>query len=873
MLWLAKLLILSALAAPTASNARQTDAVPIFYCDFGDQWDVNFDHWPDRWTRVTGPDLPHYIEAALVKEQTAKGGRTLTIRANGGNARAESPLVAVSSKFGYVAEARIRVEGMQYARARVNLEFCDDQQQVIQTAYGEWLRRTDDWLVARIDRVNPDDQQIQYARFVLQLEEGPRADLQGTVSLDDVWLARQPKMVVSTNSPSNVYTGLNNVEITCELSGIREQDPEILFELLDASSLSLSNDRIQLEGRLITNEVHKASDFFHPGTDTEASYIGKTTWRPEITDYGFYRVRVTMRTKKGRLDEHMVTLAIAPPLERPDVGEFGWSLANGPTPLDFEELGVLLPQVAVNWVKLPVWLSANDPSALDELVIFTEQLSAKDIETVAVLDRPSRNVTLPSELSETVSIADALSGESSSWLPTLDPILTRLSLRVRWWQLGNDHDWSFSGLPDLEAELAILRESLFRFGQDVKLGIGWKWMIAQSSSKLATWEFQQYSASPALTGQEIGEYLSLPKRTGVNRWVLIEPLPEQEYDLETRVRDLVEQMLAAKIHGAQAAFVAYPFDKHRGLMTPQGTPGELLLPWRTTASLLSGAQFLGSLQLPGGSENRIFMTPQNDVVMVVWSEHPTQEVIHLGDEVREVDVWGREHVPAQQGHRQVLEVSTLPKFVRGLNSAIARWRMSVKFTEIHVPSVFGKAHENRVEFRNYFRQGVGGSLTLATPKGWKVGPHELDYKVGAGSLERKQFDLTLPFDANSGSSDVRLDFQLSSDKDYQFSVYRQLAVGDGSISLDVASRLDRDGHLIIEQRMANDSEKLVDFKCLLFAPGHRRQRIHVFQLGASEDLQVYRLKDGANLIGKEIWLRAEEVDGSRVLNHRFVAEP
>lgn len=877
------LLVAFALATPTNReyvdlHGRQTDAVPVFYCDFGDDWDVNFDRWPDQWTRITGPELPHYVEAKLVKEKAPNGNRSLRISANGGNVRIESPLIAVSSKFGYVGEGHLRVEGILHGQARLCIEFCDEQQQVLQTLKGDWIRRTQGWQLSTLGPVNPEDVRVEYARFVLEFKQGERADLTGTVSLNDAWLARMPKMVVRTNSPSNVYADRKNVEITCELSGIREQDPDILFELLDASSVKLGNNRVQLEGRLITDEVHKASEFLEHSEfdgsrrEPEASYMGTTSWRPNISDYGFYRVRVTMKTKRGPLKKHEVNLAIVPPLERRAVGEFGWSLANGKTPLDFSELGVLLPNVAINWVKLPVWNNSTAPNALEELVIFSEQLSAKDIETVAVVDRPPAGTELAQEIAGNTAIADALSSDPSAWLPSLDPILTRLSLRVRWWQLGNDHDWSFTGLPNLERELESLRKELFRFGQDVKLGIGWKWMIAQGGTELPTWEFAQFAADPPLTGEEIGAYLDLPGRTGVSRWVLIEPLSAEHYDLETRARDLVEQMLAAKMHGAQAAFAAHPFDDQRGLMTSQGTPGVLLLPWRTTASLLSGAKYLGQIQLPGGSENRVFLTADDDVVMVVWNEYSTEEVIHLGEKAREVDVWGREREPELRGHRQVIQTSTLPKFVTGLNPAIARWRMSVKFSEFHVPSVFGKAHENRVEFRNYFRQGVGGVLTMATPKGWTVGPYELPFKLGPGNRERKDFDLTLPFDANHGNSPVRLDFEVTADKDYKFSVYRQLDVGDGRVMLEVTSRLAQDGSLIVEQRMVNHGEKLTDFKCLLFAPGHRRQRTHVFQLGDSVNLQTYRLKHGEELLGKEIWLRAEEVDGARVLNHRFVAE-
>ena len=73
-----------------------------------------------------------------------------------------------------------------------------------------------------------------------------------------------------------------------------------------------------------------------------------------------------------------------------------------------------------------------------------------------------------------------------------------------------------------------------------------------------------------------------------------------------RLRDLFERMLAAKIHGASAVFCPDPFAAQCGLMNDDGTPGELFLPWRTTALEIGGKQFLGRLTLPGGSRNAVF---------------------------------------------------------------------------------------------------------------------------------------------------------------------------------------------------------------------------------------------------------------------------
>jgi hypothetical protein len=866
-------LIILAISGPPPSETRHPDAVAIFDCQFDRPWDVNYDDWPDNWRRTLGPKLPHYVGVAIGTDELDPANQCLNVRIDGGGAHMQSPPVTVSTNFSYKVECRLRMAGLSRTRAQVRVELCDDDNQVLQTEASEWFTATNGWLNVHIGPANPLDPRITTARIVLHIEPSDaKADLTGLVACDDVWMARLPRMTVSTGNPCNVYTDKNDIEIICELSGILDSDPDILFELLDASSQRLEGSQVQLEGRLITERRRRASEFVGVTESQRAAYAGSTSWRPPIAKDGFYKVRVTMQNSRGMMDRRIVNIALVPPLERNDNGEFGWSLAGDQLPMSLDEFGQLLPRVAVNWVKMPVWYSEAETTRGDELVMFAEKAAANRIDVVGVLDRPPADSELAKRLASDASIADALAADSSTWLPLLDPVLARLSLRVRWWQLGADHDSGLARLPNLDESIGELRDRLFRFGQDVNLGLGWKWLQSAARSSRPPWEFQQFAASPALTGGELANYLSLPAPPNVARWVLVEPLSRAEYDLETRARDLVEQMLAAKIHGADAIFAARPFDDDTGLMTEQGMPGELLLPWRTTASLLSGATYLGSIELPRHSHNRLFDSPAGEVLMVLWSDAPTEEYIQLGDDVRVLDVWGREQPLRRDGNRQAIAVGTMPKFVLGLNPAIARWGMSVRFTDSHVPSVFGKAHANNIEIRNTFAQGVGGSVELVAPKGWQISPQRIDFKLAAGETVLKPFEISLPFDASSGLAPISADFTVDVDRIYQFSVDRELIVGDGQVQIETTTRLEEDGTLVVEQRMSNQSPKLVDFKCLLYAPDRRRQRMQVFRLGASPDTKIYRYPNGAELLGAELWLRAEEVNGSRVLNHRFVVE-
>jgi hypothetical protein len=155
-----------------------------------------------------------------------------------------------------------------------------------------------------------------------------------------------------------------------------------------------------------------------------------------------------------------------------------------------------------------------------------------------------------------------------------------------------------------------------------------------------------------------------------------------------------------------------------------------------------------------------------------------------------------------------------------------------------------------------------------------VSPERIDFKLAAGETVVKPFEISLPFDASSGVAPIRADFIVDADRQYHFSVDRELIVGDGQVELETTTRLEEDGTLVVEQRMVNHSAELVDFKCFLYAPGtgRRRQRMQVFRLGASPDVKTYRYPNGSQLLGSELWLRAEESNGSRVLNHRFIVE-
>jgi hypothetical protein len=269
-------------------------------------------------------------------------------------------------------------------------------------------------------------------------------------------------------------------------------------------------------------------------------------------------------------------------------------------------------------------------------------------------------------------------------------------------------------------------------------------------------------------------------------------------------------------------------------------------------------------------------------------------MLYLGDEVQQIDMDGRTSLPAKSDNEQIIAVGPQPAFVLGLHEAITRWRMSAVFEHHQVPSIFSKPHANALKFKNFFAQGVGGSFKIIVPqqrndkpagkeerpKGpagfvpdrWTIEPPQGVFALAQGEEANLLFDIRLK-DAYFGNQPMRVDFNIQADEPRQFSVYTEMEVVTKDLTLVVDSHIDKDGNLIVEQLMTNNAERLADFRCYLFGvPGQRPQRMQVYRLGPNLDRKVYRVPDGRALVGREMWLEIEELNGPRVLRYRFVAK-
>jgi hypothetical protein len=335
-------------------------------------------------------------------------------------------------------------------------------------------------------------------------------------------------------------------------------------------------------------------------------------------------------------------------------------------------------------------------------------------------------------------------------------------------------------------------------------------------------------------------------------------------------------MVQAKIDGMKVIFAGNPFHDSRGLLQRDGTPRDVLLPWCITSQMIGGANYLGSLRLPNGSSNHVFAR-DGEAVMIVWNNRQVTESLFLGENVVRVDPWGRETplsaTDQPVGKRQHITVGPTPAFIRGLDLAVARWRLNFSFEPDRLASSLGRTQQMAFQFDNTLDQGVGGTLELHVPEVWDIRSPFLRFKLATEDQLRHDLQVLLHANASSGPQEVRIDFELFADKPYRFSVYRDIQVGMGDVVAELDTWLDDEGKLIVEQHLINQTSKRLDFNCYLFVPGRRRMRMQVFDIGPGRVTHTFSLRDGRQLLGKSLWLRIEELDTNRLQNYHVVAEP
>jgi hypothetical protein len=919
--------------AQSEPKPQSPDPASVAYeCQFEENDDLNFDGWPDGWKRTYGADHPRYIEVRIedlpesthgeerkneqggkqVQEKRAASpgsapilerapfGRCLTTNLNGGNVTLYSPDIEASSTFSYSFEIYVHAETLRQSRVEVALLFLSDDnpRRILQRQVATPVTRTSGWKKIQIDHISPKHPETRFVRVELSVKSDLRHDLTGIVAFDNLRFVRLPRISFSANRRFYVFPRPEEVELTCQVSGVDREEPEILLELFDVMGELIRSERLIVHTQQLSTQSNgnpdasgtplaARRDAGGPESAVEAdevvrakgsSYAGAVTWIPKPPGYGFYRARATYVDVHGKSKTSDATFVVNEPRTNRKIGEFGWSLKTRP-PVELRDLATLLGDVGVNWLKYPTWYSSSQRDELVDFAKFADRLGTQGITVIGVLDRP------PEEILKSLGMqfgdgAAGILAEKQLWGPALDGQMSRLSLMVRHWQLGHDGDESFFAIDNLEEKVADLRRHLEGYGQNTKLTLSWNWLYQPPPAPIdrIVWDNVSFYSTQSPTPDELGRLLSHPSLERTKPWAVIRPLDEERYGVEVRARDLVHQMIVAKQQNAPVIFIHEPIGEH-GLVHPDGTPGDLLLPWRTAANYLTNADYRGEFPLRGGSRGYLFGRGE-ETTLVVWNENvepddeKVKERVYLGSNVTQVDLWGREKsVDTQEDDDrcayQELEVGPLPLFITGIDRGVAMWDITFRFDNSALVTKYGQDEVNGVHFENHFDSALKGHIDLRFPKTWKVDRGNIPISLSAGEGPRREpIRVGLLDNANSGEEVVPLIIELQTEEFHRFKIYRRLRVGVTDVEMEILPALADNGDLVIEVQLENKTDKPLSFKTTLAPEGRRSMRRLLLDAKPGRTILKFVLPDGQSLIGKQINVRAQEIDSEspRVVN-------
>lgn len=846
-------LLMLTLSAGGAEEGRFAHAVEVFACNFDASWDKDFTGWPEGWTRKRGPGYPFYLKMRIAQDAPPPGGRSLEILLDGGAAAALSPPRPIDPAFDYVAEAWVKTSDLEHDRVFLTLTVTDEHGQAVDRFESERIGRAKEWRKLRIAPVRIGDAKARRVVIGLHVEPAQLQDLSGNVCFGGVWLGRIPQTRLTTSDRHNFFTDAQKVELRLHVSGEFNEPPTLAIRLEDA--LGHCIDEIEETPKMKQNG---------------GASVGAMRWSPRVGRTGFYRALATVRQGDSVCDRREVTLAVVEPAPPVAGSEFGLSVPDGELPLGYDDLARLAGHAGIGWLKAPLWLDPADEGSAQAMIAFCQAVRDQGIEPVGLLSRPPQAL-LDKLVATRMTAADLFTRDPETWYPQLQPTLVRLAAQVGFWQLGNDDDCSLVDYPRLDETMARIKKAFDRIGQDTRLGMSW--LPDNPPEPLLEnppWRFLSFATRAEDDAKKIARIACRAPGAQVRRWLMIEPAARGAMPTAGRAAELVQRMAAAKIAGADAIFCTNPFDPATGLMRPDGTPGELFLPWRIAAQCLGGAEYLGSAVLPHGSDNHVFLRDK-DAVMLIWNCKLTTEPLTLGPDARRIDLWGRGERPAVVGERQAVAVETTPCFIVGISKPLARWMLSLDLARHEASTSFGTLQENAIRVKNPFPEKISGRIALGMPAGWDAAPSVFDFEVSPNAQYVMPFSLVLPYNAQTGPQRVRLDCSLRGEENHALTVYREVSVGCPDLAVRVVTEVNRKGELEVVQRLSNRGEN-GNFRCELFIPGRLRKALIVNNLGNNEDKQIYRIADGAEFVGKVLWLHIEEIGGSRVLNHRFIVE-
>ncbi len=844
------------------------DTVPVLTYSFETKEDLDFDDQPDDWSRRKGPGYPQYVDVSIDRKMGHTGQQSLHFSVNGGHATVYSPPEKIDADHAYLFRGFIKTQHLKNDAALISISFLDHKRQRIQKYVSRPVTGTHQgWVEVTIGPMTPKPN-VRFVVLGCHVAHNKQKDISGDIWFDDLWVGSLPQLDLLNNYHRHFVDYSAEIRVSSRISGLNPKNKyQLDLELVDSMDQKVAESSLGLMSNPEDIKGTADSRLLEGNNHTEV-------WRLKPMEYGFYEVRSKLvRDQKSILAKKTSFAVIDPVVPRPQ-GEFGWTISEENDQLPIKELPDIAAQAGINWIKFPLWsvMASEDLQRPSQIAEMLDQCSNRGITPIGLLNHPPKD--LRSQFAKDwLGVSGIFTMPSSFWSPSLEEVFARYTSLVNYWQLGDDDDPSFIGMQNLNETLKKVKTQLDLIGRDTHVGIRWDWKTPLPAKRPGH-SFLSVSSGDRLSPAELEHHLQIAKASqGTSPlWVTLTPLPKDGYLPEVRGVDLAKRMVTAKYMGADGIFASSIFNEQHGLLNENGSPTLLFLPWRTVALALQGAKYLGAFNLSNKSTNHVFVRDE-EAIMFVWNNEPTKEPIYLGEDVYATDVWGSRIVLERDSDsgRHILPVTSAPLIIRNSSKEIAYWRMAAQFEKGKSKSEYG-GHPDAIIGKNTFSQSIRGKAVLNVPKGWETEPKEWEFNSAAGDNYRLETFMTLPSNASLGKKDVSIDFEIFAERKYSIRVHRPYHVGLGDIMVKIVDKKLEGNLLEVEQIIVNNTSPLetLQFRCSLFIPSMKRLQRFITELRNGQDRKLYYIPNADALKGKELWIRAEQTNGRRILNYRWI---
>lgn len=840
-------------------------AVPVKIFDFEREQDLDFDRHPDNWTKRKGPGFHDYVTTEIVYDTAHQGRSSLCCTVDGSPMAIYSAPFRVDAEHSYVFEGYVKTKGLKYDAAVITVSYLDERRHRIMRFVSDAITGTKDWVHIQLPIMDPPDSVYQ-AVIGCHLIHSDRGDVSGKVWFDSFSVGRLPRLNLQSNFASSFKQARADVEVIAIASGLdTKYRYELEITIQDVREKTLASQKFFLK----SSSVHPIS-FKNMAITAEANE--PVVWKRPPFPTGFYYVYASLFRDGDEILKRKTTFAVMELIDEvTSKGQFGWSIHQNELEIASQDFLDIASQSGIHFLKLPLWNSAFSPNAGQKGRLLAN-LSERHIEPIGVLDKPPVDQKLYDK-NNWAGVLDIFSLPPKYWVDKIHAVLALYSSPIRRWQLGSDEDTSFLGHPQLNSKLGMIRKEFDRIGRETVLGVQWNPEIPVPNTTEYGRSFMTFSSDMNSDLNKLVNSLESAKRIGFDAFVSLKMENDSEgqskEDYHQRSIKLIKRLVDLRRLNVNKIVFQDVINEHKGLLRENGSPTELYLPWRTTALALADSDYVGSITMPQGSTNHIF-TKDGKAIFVLWNELNVTEKIYLGDRVSMLNYWGERSTPAHDNvtGQQMIPVGPAPVFLQDCSLELVRWRQS---TELAIGKVASSAneHEDSLRFYNSFKRMISGKVALHASD-WTLTVPNPNFQLGPEEHMDIPFYVQLPSIARLGDQQFAIEFDVSTAEiSHPFRVYLDYQVGVGDLSMQILLTETPEGHWLLEQRIENrtDPPETMNFRCEVFVRGRRRQVRSIDGLFSGQEIKRnFLITDPSELREQEIWIRAQQTNGRRVLN-------